>query len=411
MIKRDPAVLHLSIEIADKTRVILNKADRSPPFDKTFNFSRNQLEDVHALLRSDLDDFQRELGRPMQISIAKVARLLLKLQKRGRLLVHSLFDGDNDSIQYIVSAFNKVCSSRNGTDPGSLNPPLITVGLTSGCGIPIELLPLAIWRTAPEDEGDLVKLASSFLGFSAIVKREGLGVPLEADALGLTGDPRLPIRLFRTRDLGGPLADEKYFVAHKLIKLDTTWPGIPGPRQDEVCTDLANLLWHTNQAQNENKPAVQICHFACHCDTEDERSGRYKIIFKSKLGFNTQVVMLEDLQDELMRLSETGIKGRKSLVIMNACGSAGLRPGSASSFPKLFLSKDIGFLGFVGTETTVSDGFASLFVQSLYEKMLSATRVPLGLRNTHGSLGNVKHIQKSLRPYLYPVRRPGNTGC
>jgi CHAT domain len=382
VIQRRPAVLHLSIEIGDKTRIILNKTEESQPFDKTFNFSRGQLEDIHAMIRSDLDEFQRELGRPQQISITKVARLLLKLQKRGRSVMYSLFDDDNDSIHYIVSAFNRVCNSWNGPGwrPGDLNPPLITVGLTPGCGIPIEILPLAIWRTPPDDEGDLLKLASSFLGFSAIVQREGLGTPVEADALGLTGDPRLPIRLFMTRDLGGPLADEQYFVTNPLIELDRTWPGTRGSPQETVCVELADLLWHTSRKQDESQPAVQICHFACHCDTEDNYSGRYKIIFKSRMGFTTQVVMLEDLRDELMRLSEIyGIKGRKSLLIMNACGSAGLRPGSASSFPKLFLSKDIGFLGFVGTETTISDGFASLFAQSLYNNMLSASRIPLGL--------------------------------
>jgi hypothetical protein len=60
---------------------------------------------------------------------------------------------------------------------------------------------------------------------------------------------------------------------------------------------------------------------------------------------------------------------------MNSCGSGDLDPGGASSFPDLFMNNDLGFTGFIGTETVMPNDIAAEFSIRFYEKLIQGVKI------------------------------------
>ncbi len=382
MTARQAAALSLRIDIGEKTRIVVRDALGVVQVDTTTEFSRMHLDDIHGPLREDLDNFCGALGIPEQNSIRKVCDALLRLQKRGRSILLDLFKGRTEERLRTAALCRQICPSwvKSEKWPSALAPPLVTVQMTRGSGIPIELLPLMEFRTPDSMHNDLSRVASSFLGFSAIVKRETPRPTSQGSAPRLENEPRLPIKIFISRDLGGAQADDDHLRSHAAIDLDVAWPPTNMPESQQFCRDLARHLWCSDRTitGETRRPPFQISHFSCHCDTTRPTSGRYFLKFSSLL--RNREVTIDDLRDELSALREEQDEPTlRSLVIMNACGSAGLYPSGANSFPDLFLNNDFGFLGFVGTEASVPDGFASLFTRKFYEYLLRAWPIGLAL--------------------------------
>jgi hypothetical protein len=98
-------------------------------------------------------------------------------------------------------------------------------------------------------------------------------------------------------------------------------------------------------------------------------------------------VNLEALTDELVKLRlGPGTRRVRPLVFFNACGSAMVDPVGASSFPELFLRRDLGFLGFIGTEATIPDSFAAEFARAFYGFLLDGKEIGEALHATRWKL-------------------------
>jgi hypothetical protein len=98
---------------------------------------------------------------------------------------------------------------------------------------------------------------------------------------------------------------------------------------------------------------------------------------KGLLNRGERKVNLETLMDKLDRLRRGQSTDRpiRPLVFFNACGSAAVDPVGASSFPDLFLSRGLGFLGFIGTEATIPDAFAAAFARAFYGYLLQGMEI------------------------------------
>jgi hypothetical protein len=136
---------------------------------------------------------------------------------------------------------------------------------------------------------------------------------------------------------------------------------------------LARRLWESrkNFAGGTCDPPYQICFFACHCDTTAKNPADYTVTLHTGglLNRGERTVDLESLIDELdkLRRGQGTARETRPLVFFNACGGARVDPAGAGSFPDLFLKRDLGFLGFIGTQATIPDAFASAFARAFYE--------------------------------------------
>jgi hypothetical protein len=254
------------------------------------------------------------------------------------------------------------------------------------------------------------------LGYSAIVKRQLGGPP---SSLYLENIPRLPIKMFINRSLRGALREESHMRGNLGLDLEGSWPDRNAPSDRLLfMNQLASFLWDASQgfSGTSRDPPDQICHFSCHCDTlTNSLASNYTLWLQSGeiLNMGRQAVTLGSLTDELVQLGigNQGDRRARPLIFLNACGSGDMDPAGASSFPALFLNKGLGFIGFIGTETTIADDFASAFSESFYENLLLGT--PLG-RAIHVSRWQLLRSRRNPLGILYTmyaepetrVRRP-----
>jgi hypothetical protein len=215
---KNGAALSINIKIHNDCRITIKNAYGTVEVES--ELSQIQLKSMHKKLREDLENFRTELAAVKQYSLKHVIGRLLKLQRRGGLVLLELFKFDLDGLVQTVNMCKRACPNwaQPGFDPASLSPALISVRTILGSGIPVEMLPLFELETPEECKGDLGRIAASFLSFSAIVKRD-IGVsPPDTDRLLAT--PRLPVKPFLYRRLPG-IDEVNDFLQHStLIDLD-----------------------------------------------------------------------------------------------------------------------------------------------------------------------------------------------
>jgi hypothetical protein len=341
-----------------------------------------QLKGMHELLRADLDEFRTALADVKQWNLNHVLKHLLRLQRRGRLFLLELTKGNDVALGNMVDMCRRACPSwHKGFDCDAQLPGLISVRTTLGSGIPVEMLPLFELKTPEKFRGDLTRIAASFLGFSAILMRNIGANPPDTDRL--LASPRLPIKSFLYNGLPGIDVTYRSLKQNPLLDLDGLWPDANVPKDDDFAAALARHLWEPDRSFSggDRRPPDQICFFACHCDTTAKHPAKYTLTlhtgeqWRPKRG--VRKVDLETLTDELAELRRCPGAARRGrpLVFLNACGTAVVDPAGASSFPELFLKHDLGFLGFIGTETTVPDAFAAAFTQVFFEYLLAEMEI------------------------------------
>jgi hypothetical protein len=402
---RRAAALSISIDVQDKTTIVIRDQNGHEQVNVTTDFSRTNLTEMHLSLRDDLDRFRKTLARVEQPSIRRVVDAMLRLQARGRSIVLDLFKGATEARRKTLNLCRDACPFWNvpAYDPAARPPSLIIVRTSLGSGIPVEMLPLVEWRTPVNCENDLPRVAASFLGFSAIVKRQAGGL-IPGENLRLENDPKLPIRMFISRDLGGAIGDDDYLRKNPYVEVEAAWPSDKRLDTSEFCAVLARHLWRCDRTIGGHirKPPIQICHLSCHCDTTKPYSGKFTLSFSVGPLRGKCEVTIEALRDALNALhDEEDVVAWKPLVFVNACGSAGLYPAGASSFPDLFLRNDFGFIGFVGTEATVPDGFATLFTRTFYDHLLEARQLGEAMHLTRWEILESKRNPLGLIYSLY----------
>jgi hypothetical protein len=213
--------------------------------------------------------------------------------------------------------------------------------------------------------------------------------------------------MFINRGLPGSRREERNFKRNNLLHIDDGWPPYDSrPSQDDFANSLANYLWEvdTRFGGPVRHHPDQICHFSCHSDTGANRlPNEYMIILQSGWIFGSRVATLQKLENALSALSQHAEKDKRHrpLIFMNSCGSGDLDPSGSSSFPDLFLNKDLGFTGFIGTETVMPNDFASEFSIRFYEKLMKGCKIGEAILLTRWDLLSDYHNPMGLMYTLF----------
>jgi hypothetical protein len=391
----------LSIEIEIGTRCKITIEDTTDQkLEVTSELSEIQLQGIKDQFRADLETFRTSLASLSQRGLGNAAEALRQLQRRGRLTLNTLFGGQGDKLGRAIEMCQAACPDweKPGWDESGLKPPVVVVRTKLGAGIPVELLPwLQLRQIDKVDSKDVLgQLAGSFLGFSAIVKRD-IGVPVPDTLLLDNGPadqerpPRLPLKMFSYR-MPGSREEERFFASRTDIDFGRSWPDKSAPGSDEqFAQSLAEHLWHPARgfSGTRREPPDQIFHFSCHCDTSDRLNGRHTLTlnaggwWEELSGRGGRKVSLDALTDQLLLLrhSSQQAAGRRPLIFLNACGSAHINPAGAGSFSEMFLKNQFGYLGLIGTEATIPDHFASAFTKAFYEDVLQGEEIGEALYN------------------------------
>jgi hypothetical protein len=376
-----PARLKIRISIGTRSRIRIT--DGVETVEARGSLSHDRLGDVHAALRDDLETFSENVARLDQ-SAENAVKALRRLKKRGRLILVDLFGSDGEKLQRAEEICRRACPNwqQPGWSPDSLPPGMVEVEVAVGNGIPVEILPLFEYSYPPREmkaDEQIWRLAASLLGFSTIVKRQ-LGP--DPPRIGSLENPDgLPIRLFLNRRVPGAGPVEQYFRNKNSFRFGQAWPDPGAPSNLEEFTEtFARQLWQPGNgfAGHPRNPPDQILHFHCHCDTRAQRTGQHALILHTGAYIHGErKIDLDSLRDALHQLSYEQTKGGQSrpLVFLNACGSAGVDPMGATSFPQLFLEEGMRFLGVIGTEASIPDEFARIFARKFYDRVLEGFEI------------------------------------
>jgi hypothetical protein len=376
--------LSIRIKIADSCRLIFKNATKELEVES--NLSRDQLKSEREDLRRDLDEFRKGFSAPSPRLLPDVGKALSRLHLRGRIILHHLFD-DHEKLVEARDMCREACPNweQPGWDPDSLAPRLIEVRTAVEYGIPIDILPLLdpIKPSPVENLDDLARVAGSLLGFSGIVRRTFGDVPDER-RLRIDNTGSFPLKMFWDVNLSGARSARQFFEensAHFDFK-GGPWPNGRESRDEETfCEEVAAYLADPQSSFDgaSGHQSDQLCYFFCHCDTEKKAPGNYVLYLQGPRS-RRHAVSLESLTNELNDRGTRDAGARRKadprpLVFLNACQSANIDPTAPASFPKLFLSKSLGFLGFIGTEATVPDWFGNMFAEIFYRHFVGGLQL------------------------------------
>jgi hypothetical protein len=389
-----PAQLYIQIRIGARSRILIKNGPVT--VSGTGNFSDRNLANMHKALRGDLEQFKEDVEHINQ-SPANAIKALRRLKERGGLILNDLFGSDGKKLREAQELCGVACPNwgKSGWRDNTVTPEMVEVDVDPGDGIPVEILPLFEFgipkgfKQMNSDE-QIWQLARSFLGFSTIVKRRIGPDPPRFRALeNRTG---LPIRLFLNNDVLGAGPVKQYFDNPAAFRCDGPWPDSKAPSNLQDFTEtLAQNLWYPAKSftGQPHHPPDQVFHFHCHCDTRAELSGEHALIFHAGNLFGSERrVDLDRLRYALYILRHEEPKHDEAgpLVFLNACGSAGVDPSGATSFPQLFLESGMCFLGVIGTEASIPDWFARKFAERFYTRFVEGVEIGTSLYQTRWEL-------------------------
>lgn len=375
------------------------------------NVTSTNLKNISDNLKNDLEEFRKNLR-----GFDAAATALVRLHKRGRAVLHNLFDSDLNLLGEAENLFRSACPEWAAYKLGADRPPprLILVKTKASYGIPFDILPFfGVGRPGiPGNMDELGRLASQFLGFSAIVRRE-LG-PAPRNPARLDNYDKLPVKFFRHAWLTTVDREEQFFHSKLAIKLDGPWP--KAKLTGSFTMQLAQLMLSGPPQLTSNggrSRSDQILHFSCHCDTTNRNAESYEI----RLAYGNEIfgkeysAPLSELKDALIEIIREHGTTHGPLIFLNACGSASVDPSTAGSFPDLFTNPHFGFLGFIGTEVEMPDAFASAFTCEFYSALLSGLSLGSALYEARWNLVRERKNPLGLMYSLYAdpeirVRRP-----
>jgi hypothetical protein len=366
-------------------------------------FTKHNLATLRLEVKQRLAEFSARLATSIRateprVDVGEAMVALREMQRFGCYVLLELMGEGRAKLPKIVNLVRSACTGyapdAKWTVPrwgAQVAPPQLIVFKTSvEDGIPVDILPLLDpYGETPdvpeisedlgsEDFRKLGPVACSFLGFSAIVKRDignALGTPRHLENI-----PRLPVKMFINRSLRGARQEETHLTNNADIDIDPGWPDDQIPPQTDFAGVLATHLWEVGTRFGGSPRAIsdQICHFACHSDTGVGRLPmNYEIGLQSRRLGSRRNATLQDLTVALSSLSGRNADDRRPrpLIFMNSCGSGDLDPAGAASFPNLFLNRSFGFLGFIGTEAVMPDDFAAEFSRIFYDKLIHGATI------------------------------------
>lgn len=232
--------------------------------------------------------------------------------------------------------------------------------------LPLEFLPLFDIAGCDEgvgDRGDFLRACRSFVGFSCVVRRRILPVPVSADSrIHAREDGRLALRYLQDDSLPGAGAEREWLTGEAAARVRLRGPY---PDDTQTAADIASRIF--DPAEGHDGPD-HVQHFSCHCDTTTASPLDYELTLRG--GGRELRLTLGDLGDHLVKLAALAprVPLAMPLVFLNACGSSRVDPTSSLSFPKLFLQN--GNRGFLGAEVAIPDEEAVEFAVAFYRELL-----------------------------------------
>jgi hypothetical protein len=232
--------------------------------------------------------------------------------------------------------------------------------------LPLEFLPL--FDIGGCDDGvagrtDFLRACRSFIGFSCVVRRRILPVPVSGESgIHPQDDGRLALRYLQDESLPGAGVEREWLTGEASARVRFLGPY---PGEGQTAADVAGHIF--DPARGSDVPD-HIQHFSCHCDTTAASPLEYKLILRG--AGRVLWLTLGDLGDHLIKFGARAPRPPQAmpLVFLNACGSSKVDPTSSLSFPKLFLEN--GNRGFVGTEIAIPDEEAAEFTVAFYRELL-----------------------------------------
>jgi hypothetical protein len=203
---------------------------------------------------------------------------------------------------------------------------------------PFELVPLFDARSVgdPANFSDVEDVLRRFPAFCTVVRRT---VGETVQVAPLRADPVLPVQLFTYRMSGVDAEAIALGGTSARLAVEGPWPG-PELAPGEVVDRLIDALYDPNSTLDGNArtgPAVQVQHFAAHCQTTNRSDDGYTLLLGGPDGPRT--VTLADIRTGFRRRTQES--GRttdpRPLVVCNACGSAKIDKTTRRSFPRWFL--------------------------------------------------------------------------
>lgn len=352
-----------------RTHVEFRARNRGAPLRLTLN--EGAMEQARLHLDKGLLALKEALPA-LRVQDNDLAEVFDMLHRLGRRLIFMLFGPNQRVLKDLMEFWNWALPfARNPSTPGLIH----CVG-DRMVFLPLEYLPL--FDLSPDkvrDSVDFVQACRNLVGFSCVVQRSMLPIPIRSTSAIMAGRSGLvPMRYLYNENLEGAKDELAWFLsaATEHVEIEGPYPcaerGAPNLAQQIFDPRLLLTGGHREMPD-------QIQHFACHCyatlkdplGNEIELSG----------GGQELRVTLGEIGEDLVAMA-VGSAGRAfelPLVFMNACGAARMHASSALSFPYFFLEH--GNRGFIGSEIEVPDDLAAAFSRALYERLL-IRGMPLG---------------------------------
>lgn len=314
----------------------------------------------------------KEVVTAMRVADVQLSEIADALGSMGRRMVLILFENAPNVIQELQTFWNAAIPAwRNGA-----YIPIVECLGDEDHLIPLEFLPLFDMAGCDQNisgRADFVRACRSFVGFSCVVRRHILPMPVvEGNDIVAESDGRLVLRYLHDENLPGAKVERQWLTSNAAARVLLLGPY---PDKEQTTADLAAQIFDPSKTSTYPHPD-NIQHFSCHCDTTPKRPLDYEIrLFDTGRELRTT---LGELGDLLVQQAATEPRGEQSmpLVVLNACGSSKVDALSSMSFPKLFLKN--GNRGFLGAEIAVPDEEAAEFSIAFYRSLLMLQE-PFGL--------------------------------
>lgn len=367
--------------------------------------SASQLDDWRQQLTDGLERFLTNIPNDVTVPVVwpAVSEAMHVLHKLGRGLAYQLFQQD---VSRVASLLLETVPGWRRNGMAGARVPLVEIRSRAGNLLPFEFLPLLDRSKPPviNSPDALMQCAGRFLGFSAIVYRTLVTPSRDGDTARAVVEspdnlPALRVKLFHHAGLDAAVKERQFFERAEWIDLRGPWPS-DLLRPSQAVEELAQHLWFASLKPDGTGTPDQIHHFACHCNTQSEKSYEYmldvadrwnpfqKLNVANALGVaRNRQISLGELQEEMGSYPDPRPGKARPLVFLNACGTSHFTSKGAASFPEQLLG--MGNCGFIGTESRIQDAFAAAFSKRFYLYLVRGNSVGAALQAAKWSL--LKH--------------------
>ncbi|MCE6996223.1 CHAT domain-containing protein [Saccharothrix sp. S26] len=304
----------------------------------------------------------KDLLSAVEVADELVPELASTLGSMGRRMVLVLFGNQPATIRQVQDFWQAAVPAwRNGGHTAVVE----CLG-DEGHLLPLEFLPLfdiAGCDDGVTDRTDFLRACRSFVGFSCVVRRRILPVPVARDGGIRPGqDGRLTVRYLQDDSLPGADVEREWLTGEASARVRLRGPY---PNDGHTAADVAG---HIFDPVDDRDDPDHVQHFSCHCDTTTTSPLDYELTLRG--AGRALRLTLGGLGDHLVKLGARAPRPARTmpLVFLNACGSSRMDATSTLSFPKLFLEN--GNRGFLGTEVAIPDEEAAEFAVAFYRELL-----------------------------------------